>query len=218
MITNNVALIPIQKEDEEIYRTISFINKFKEKRIEIRNNLVKKISDDGYHKESIMALGILNFIHSDEEDVISQKDYIYISLESFSKVQEKEPENWLARIYKLWLMISILPVNFTDKAEVEKEVEELIYLQENNKEKWPCFVVGYFLSANFYYNIGEYDKFEYYLSLIDKLEAAPIKYLKDFLVLIFVELEKKLNVSNEVKFYNRVHEIRMRFFPDYKDA
>lgn len=205
-------LLPISKFDIETYRTMSFFSKMKHRRDTIRNKLIENIEKNPEEVNSVMALAILNFLPSDLEDVLAQKENIEISLVNFDKILLKQPNYWLVRVYKLWLLTSI-PLSFTSEELIEEELNTLISLQEQTRKQYSYFVVGYTLAARFFYNKGDMELCNEYLDKVSLLDKYPVDKLEDFLSKQLVEFEGSLMISKELEVMNKVYSIRSEFFP-----
>ena len=216
MGTGNVVFKPISRYDVETFRTMALMAKMHNRRHAIRDQLMKTVENDPANMDAALSLAILNFLPSDTEDTLVQKDNIETALVSFGRILDAQPGYWMVHLYKSWLLVSILPINFCDEEEISAELDALLALQAQAEFR-PYFVLPYILYAEFYYNGGDKAKAWDFLRQADALPKQPVTTLPDFLSLQFFAFAKKLRMSGDNDMAEMVENLGRTFFPsEYK--
>jgi tetratricopeptide (TPR) repeat protein len=216
MTTGNIAFKPISRYDVETFRTMALMAKMHNRRQAIREQLMKAVENNPADVDAALSLAVLNFLPSDTEDTLVQKDNIETALVSFDRILKAQPGYWMVHLYRSWLLVSILPLNFCDEEEIQAELDALLALQAQVEYR-PYFILPYILSSEFCYNSGDKVRARDFLRQADALPKQAVTTLPDFLSLQFFAFAKKLRMSGDGEMAEMVENLGRAFFPsEYK--
>ena len=206
-----ISLHPITAEHEEIFRTVVFMSKMKNKRKVIKDELSSAFNNRKNDVNTALAYAVFCLLPCETEDVLVQKESIETAIEVFDHIIKLEPGNWLARYSKARLM-SLFSDSFREEREIIDELDTLISMQENSKYE-PYYILPYMLYAELLVNNGEMERAKAYIEKAASMETAPITLLKDFLYHQLLSFESKLRSFEEFETANRVRQIMRKLFP-----
>lgn len=206
-----IVYLPIKKEDCEVFRTVALLSRMKERMENIREVLRKQAEKAGSSDiRAKFAFSLFNIMANNATDVLESKTNVEDALETLEDILELEPSYWLAKIYKLRILL-MLPSSFRDEEEIIVEINDMLRLQSKS-EYQPYFIVTYILLIGLYWSMGNKKMAESAIMEAQKLKKERIRYLSDFLSIMFDELERKLKLSGELENSAVIAELKRDFF------
>jgi tetratricopeptide (TPR) repeat protein len=213
MISDNevVKLKPISNADIEIFRTISFISRIRERYQEVKQKLSYACDKNPFDTSALLAYGIFNLSCLEADGVLMEKNNIENALIAFEQILFQEPGYWIVQIYKYSLLLKV-PNSFRDDDEIAGDLESLIELQKHS-EFQPYFIMPYILLAELFHTRGDKEKGIEYIRQAEELPKVEVRFLPDFLAVPLFEFENRLKKSGEIELAKKVNDIGRSYFP-----
>ena len=202
--------VPISKKDCETFKTVAFMSRIADKTEMFRETLRQMSEKENADIQSKLAYALFNMVAGNANSVLESKTNVENAIATFDEILEACPDMWIAKIFKIRIML-MLPCNFRDEEEIADEIQDVIQSQLTSDYQ-PYFVVTYLLMSELYWSLGEEDTAVNYLNQALEFKPGIITEIPDYLIIIFEELETKLNMSGHTQHADTVKKLKLQYF------